>query len=436
MGIMDRTLIKAVAALAAFCALALAPRQAQADCGVSVGDFDGNGVQDLKVVGPGGTKQRVVIDVGDASTTVSLDCNGDGDFVDASLGDLNAQVFAGSFYSYNVQLGGGDIITINIPSMTSVAKALQVTLGPGTNTVTINGAGATLSANSRMTIDVAGYTQIDTLNVTLPGLDNSALAFRTDLSLGNDIANFTLGGDITNGSVMDVDVLLNLGANVFTFSQPAAQTISASTLDLTVEGSVNIDNVTTSFAGTLSNNARLLVYTDLGVGNDLYKGNFDLTTFHILSSSEARFDVLGGDGNDTIAFTRNGTSGGASAQNAGLLDLHVDGGNSDDTITVDLAGGGFQMNGGTLGLRIEGGPGNDKINVGLEAEAGSTNPIFDIAIAGLGQNDAITFALTNNSASNTAANYGPAGSVLIDGGLSANTCAVSGNGIVHRRNCN
>ncbi len=432
---MNRSLMRTLV-LAFLAAVLAAPAAHASSCAVSTFDFDGNGVPDLKVTALS-NKQNVVLDIGDAISTLSVDCNGDGDFLDAALGDVNAQAFVGPLDTYILQLGGADNITVNIPAdMTGVAKTLQITMGPGNNTVTINGGGATLH-QSRLLVDVAGYTLIDKLTVTLPGADASAITFRTDLSLGNDEARFTLGGDITNGSVVDLDAVLNLGANIFTFTQPATQTISNSTLNVNVEGSTGIDTVTTAFNGQVSGASRILMSTDLGPGNDKYTNTFDLTTFDIGSGSEVRFDVSGGAGDDVMTFTRNATAGGATTVDAGLLDIHADGGIGNDTITVDLGGGGFQMNGGTLGLRAIGGQGNDTINATLEADTTSTNPIFDVFLFGAGQIDTLTLKLDNKSGSDTAANYGPAGMVLLDGGGGTDTCTVTGisSAHVHKRNC-
>jgi hypothetical protein len=423
-------------ALAFLGAVLVAPA-AHAACALTTDDFTGDGIPDLKIVA-NTSKQNLVLTVGAASSTVSLDCNGDGDDVDATLGDIHDQVYPLAFGTYLLHLGGSDVITINIPAdMTAVAKVFQVTLGPGKNTVTINGAGATLRGQSRLTIDVAGYLDNDKLTATLPGADASAITLRTDLSLGNDQVNLVLGGEITNGAVVDVDAVLSLGSNVFSLAQPASQSITDSTLSVGVEGGPNLDLVTTSFAGSFDGTARVTVSADLGAGNDKYTGTFDLTTFDVTAGAEARFDVSGGGGNDTITFTRNGTAGGASTINAGLLDFHADGGIGTDTITLDLGGGGFQMNNGTLALRASGGPGNDKIDATLVAEAGSTNPVFDVVLNGGRQNDTITLTLDNNSASDTAANYGPAGMALLDGSDGIDVCTVAGVSAlhVHKRSC-
>jgi hypothetical protein len=423
---MTRTLVFA------FLATALAAPCARAGCSVETGDFDGDGGDDIKINGNGGTKQLLTLDIGAASSTISLDCNANNKLTDA--GDVNAQPFpTGSVGSYIVQLGGGDIIAVNIPAdMTGVAKTLQLTLGPGNNTVTINGGTATLH-QSRLLIDVAGYTLIDKLTATLPGADASAVTLRTDLSLGNDEANFTLGGDLTNGSVVDVDAVPNIGNNVVRFTQPAGQTISNSTLNVTIEGSAQFDTLTTAFAGAISGTSRVLLAADLGAGNDKFTGTFDLATFAVNAGAETRFDVLGSGGDDVITVGRNATTGTGSA---GLLDVHVDGGVGNDTIGVDFAGG-FLVGSGVVGVRVSGGPSNDKINVALDSAAGATSPVFDVALSGSGNSDTITVAVNNNAASDTAANYGPAGMVLVDGSAGVDTCTISGISAshVHKRNC-
>ncbi|MBI3932815.1 MAG: hypothetical protein HY317_05310 [Acidobacteria bacterium] len=411
-------------------ALALS-HPAAAGC-LTTGDFDGDGRQDM-LFKAGTGKNTLVVVSGPTETTVTLDCNGDGDFADAS--DLNAQVFSGDFHVYDVQLGGADTITFNVPSnWSAISRSVQLVLGPGTNNVHLTTAGgAVLQAGSRLQMEVVGYLQYDRVNLTTPGLDASSFLFRADLSSGNDDVDLTLGGDVTGGSVLDVDAVLSVGSNTFDFLQ-AGKTVDASTLLIHVEGAGGVERVTSSLNGTISGAARMLFTAELGGGSDLYTGTVDLAAFDLTGPAEARFEVAGGVGSDILSFTRNGTSGGASTTLGGLLDVRLTGGTGNDKLTVDLAGGGFSIDGGTLGAWLDSGASDDKLDVFLEAASSSTNPNFDVHVNGGGQNDTITFSLLNGGP-NTAANYGPAGAAFVDGGAGNNKCPITGTGIVHRRNC-
>jgi hypothetical protein len=424
--------------------LALPAVAGAAACSVTAGDLDGNGTTDLQIVG-NAARQKLVLEVdpvgAPGTTKVWLDCNYNGvtpNYADSpALGDVNGVSYVGSFDFNDIRLGGADDITIKFfTDWTGAAHTFQLTLGYGNNAVTIDGAGVTLRAQSRLLVNIGCYTQNDVIKVTAPALDASGFVLRTDFSSGIDSLALGLSGDLTNGAMLDSDSVSGLGSHAVSFAQNG-KSIVASTVLLNVEGADNADNVTTTLDGVIDAASRVSIGADLAAGTDTFTANFALTSFRLLNGSELLFDVAGGYGNDIIKFTRNGTSGGATTINSGRLDIRADGGGNDDLMVVDLAGGGLQMNGGAVALRLNGGGGNDTITVALEAEAGSTNPLFDVAVLGGTGGDKLTVSVLNASAFDTAANYGPQGMVLLDGGYGTTDVCVPATttGFIHVRNC-
>jgi hypothetical protein len=411
--------------------LAAAPA-ARAACPITTGDFDGNGTTDIRIEGDGG-KQRFLIDVQAAQTVVSISCNGDADFTDP--GDVDALAVPGSFDLYDVRPGGTDVIDVVFSqSLAGASKLIKIVLLGGTNVVNFTASpGVALQAQSRVVAEVHGYLAADTVRFQMPALDASAVLLRTDMSIGNDRVEVTLG-DMANGALADVDAILAGGSNVFVLTQPEGTTIAGSTVEAIAEGFSGLDNVGVNLAGVAGSGARLRVAADLSDGTDLFTARLDLASFDVLAGGEVLLDARGGNGSDAITVTRDGSAGGAGAVLAGVLDLRLSGGLAADKLTVDLAGGGFAMNGGTLRLRAEGGASNDVATVALQADASSTNPIFDVHLHGGPQNDTLSLAL-DNGGPGAAANYGPAGQVIVDGSHGVDACAVTGNPLQKTRNC-
>src|SRR5262249_46841439 len=139
-------------------------------------------------------------------------------------------------------------------------------------------------------------------------------------------------------------------------------------------------------------------------------------------------------GVDNLSFSRAGTAGGPTTINAGVLDVYLRGGSDADNINVDLAGGGFVLD-GTLRIREDGGLGNDHLTAAVDGQATSATPNLDVRLNG-GQGADVLNAAINNNGPNTPDNYGAAGTVILDGSFDAgDSCTVSGNGLVHKRNC-
>jgi hypothetical protein len=364
---------------------------------------------------------------GISRTTLSLDCNGDNDFDDTSLGDLK-DVIVDRLEILDVQLKGNDTISLAFAAGQNFdgdSKSIQILLGPGTNTVTL-GSGVALLSNSKLLLDVVGGSATDVVNLQLQQLlagitGASALDFRIDTGLGNDQLNVALPG-LGQGSSLDLHASLGPGTNSFNLT--SALNISDSTATIEVEGGVGVDTVNASFGADLINNSRVLLSADLLAGNDTFTANVDLANVDIQAGSELRLKARGGAGIDTLRLTRNGTTGGSRTL-AGILDVDFAGGAGNDVLDVDLGAGGF-VTSGSLRIQADGGANNDTLTATVEATSSGT-PTCDLAFTGGSGNDKLTFAGAFNGA--TAGDFGPAGTVVIDGGSGIDTCSAPAGGI-------
>jgi hypothetical protein len=416
----------------AVCAAALSsPASALAACAADeIPGGPGSTGINLVITGTPG-KQTLILNVSATSTTVSLDCNGNNQFTDA--GDLNGSVFANDHRVFDIQLGGYDVITFNIAGdLNNSGKNAQIVLGPGINTVNVTSTAALIQGNSRVLVDVVGGAGPDTITGSIGStIDASTFQVRADLGLGNDAVNVAFPGAFVNGSVISVDGQLGAGVNAFTVSKTG--TFTASTMNVDVEGGPLTDTVQVFLGSPLAGDARYLASAELGAGNDTFKGSVDFTQLQLGGGSEAHFRARGGLGNDTLSVTRNGTTGNV-IQSGGMLDVDLNAGAGYDSITVDLGGNSYNPGSNSLlRLRADGGVGNDVMSFVVDAVAAST-PNIDASITGGAGNDAVSVALNDNGG-NAAANYGPAGVVLIDGGGGVDSCPATGNGLFHRRSC-
>jgi hypothetical protein len=416
----------------AVCAAALSsPASALAVCGADeIPGGPGSTGINLVITGTP-AKQTLIVNVSAASTTVYLDCNGNNQFTDA--GDLNGSVFANDHRVFDIQLGGYDVITFNVAGdLNNSGKNAQIVLGPGINTVNVTSTATLIDANSRVLVDVIGNAGPDTITGSIGStIDASTFQIRADLGLGNDSVNVAFPGAFVNGAVISVDGQLGAGVNAFAVSKTG--TFTTSTMNVDVEGGPWTDSVQVFLGSPLAANSRYFASAELGAGNDTFKGSVDFTQLQLGAGSEAHFRARGGLGNDTLSVTRNGTTGNV-IQSGGMLDVDLNAGAGYDSITVDLGGSSYNPGSNSLlRLRADGGVGNDIMSFVVDAVAAST-PNIDASITGGSGNDAVSIALNDNGG-NAAANYGPAGVVLIDGGGGVDSCPTTGNGLFHRRGC-
>jgi hypothetical protein len=373
------------------------------------------------------------------NANVSIDCNGDGDLADAT--DLPAADYAGAFDTYDIQLKANDTVNFSLVDGTYNGLRLnpQILLGSGANVVNLSFSGDTLQANSRVLIDIAGGAANDTITVTTPNvLTNSAFSLKVDAGSGNDVVVVSEG--VVTLSSITLDVALGLGTNTMTVNHLGI--INTSNVAETIEGGNGPDTVNNNWFAYVNATSRVYVTADLGAGNDKFTAGLDLGVFDIYNTSEVHFDVSGGGGANQLQVTRGATIPGGVAgffvYNNSLLDIRLKGGAQTDTMTVDLGAGGIDpASNGTLRVRADVGGGNDTLNLLVDCSTnfGGENPFYDVVLTGGNGNDKVNWTLNNGACPGAAANFAPAGRVLLDGAAGSDTCVIAGTGLANRRGC-
>ncbi len=404
-------------AVGAAALLAAIPSPALAYCQIQTGDLDHNGMPTIRFMGGNDTNEGITINVGPTSTAVT---------------GCGSKTFNTNFAKYYFHLNGGqDTINFNVVgTWVGIHKAIEVQDGIGVAKVTIGGTGS-MTAKSSLIVEVAALQGADNVAFAPPTMNDSLIEGRVILGPGNDSLIVKLANPITNGSIVKVDADLGGDTNSFKFTQTA---LVDATVDIGVLGGLGADNGTYTLAGPVGAHGRLTFRADLGGGDDDLDGQVSMPLFSVAAGGEVHLDVMGGAGNDTLTLSRKGTTGDSGTIDAGLLDVRLDGGTGDDLLAVDVGGGGFVTN-GTIRIREDGGAGNDMLSGVVDVQAASVTPTLDILLYGGAGQDQVT-ATVNNHGPNGAARYGPAGAVLLDGGLDpGDNCSSSGNGLVHERNC-
>jgi len=406
------------AALPAVLLLAL-PVAARAECNIFQADYDKNGSKDMNIFGSNVTNEHITVNVSPTNTVVT---------------GCGAHTYTDNFGTYFFKPNGGtDTVTFNVVgTWVGMHKVVNVQAGIGVTKITIGGAGS-MTAGSSLIVEVNGMQGTDTLAVVPPAMDGSALDVRTMLAPGKDAVILKLDNPITGGSVFNFNADLGGDNNVFKFTQSATGFIDA-TVNISILSGSGADSGTFILGGPVGPNGRLYYRQDLGAGADLFDGQVSLPFFNIAAGGEVHVDVFGNAGNDVLRLSRNGSAGGPTTVNAGLMEVTLNGGSEADVIQVDLAGGGFLLD-GTLRIREDGGSGNDNLSASVDVQAGSTTPNLDVVLFGGPGSDQMATTINNNGP-NGAGSYGPAGTALLDGGLDpGDHCTTGGNGVVHKRNC-
>ena len=413
---------------------------------------------------PTGSAALRVIENG-ANDTVTITDNSTANATTV-VADGQAQTFSRQFNLFSLQLiGKKDALTFNLSGPYAARQAdVLVNLGKGENHFTFNPGLTAITNHSDVNLNIAGNGGNDFVNLNFGDI----LESRVNLAANNlggatrgpvsatprDSITFgTLRAGIRNSSV-DVNVSLGAGTNNLAFNYGSdlghlagagvAADFGPSTFNVNITGSnrrQDAANVTFFANGEVNTGSVLNFNTQFIAGNNTFQGVIDANNFQIdddggafISGAHlggaAHFNVHGGSGNDNISFASINQA--HTIELSGLLDVNVAAGAGKDKINVDLGGpGGFtdddpfelRATNRALRLRVIGGSGPDTIGVNL-SNATTATFAYDVAVLGGSLISDITFVGVNPGGSPT---FGPAGSVLIDGGLGQTDVHVFGN---------
>lgn len=391
---------------------------------VVVGDVDGDGTDDVVVTGSKAKDHFVVVDrPGVPDVVVSLDRNGDGDFIDG--GELDAQVFTpttSAFGVVRIATGkGNDTVDVTLDGILTVPRVLAIELGSGVNAFAFGGAGGAQITAGALTIDVTGSSKTDVVEFDLAAIacDDAAIALRLAGGSGADDLTVDLGA-LSGRTIVDVDADLGKKNDMALLRKSGAWSELAA-VACAIEGNAGNDVVRCELGGALADEARLEVRASLSSGNDVFETFVDAATFDVTSATEAARVMMrgnGGSGRDSLILNTALTVGTIALQ--GVIDVDFRGESEDDTITFDLDAPqalGFGASGDALlRLRLDGGAGNDLIHTNLSNDASGV-PAYDVELRGDAGTDQLTYGAQNPTpGGNTAANYPPRGAMFIDGG--------------------
>lgn len=407
---------------------------------VNTGDFDNNGSTDVRIVGTSGIDRiQVSDDVATGIVTVSVDANGDGDFLDP--GDVNANP-VGNVETIEVLAGNGnDVITYVVTGFGTSRRRVVLDGGGGNDSIVGTDAGATLALGG-YTVEAVGGAGNDSLSWTVPEIDNALFAFKWLAGVGNDSGTVNVASSATGGTI-EIEGLLGTGTNSFSVIVNGTMGAVSEPTDLRIrcEGGKQVDSVLVRYVNNLTSASLALVDVNLGAGNDTFTQELDASSYDLFQGASNnvvprfRIHANGGEGNDTLRVAHEvagqATSGGVTLQ--GILDIDLEGGLGNDDLSVDLGDqdltpastSGFRAG---VTLRMSGGEGNDVLDA-TWIDSASASGILDAALFGGPGNDGFNVLISKAAG---IALY-PLGQFLVDGGAGTDTFTSGGNLAFARR---
>jgi len=385
---------------------------------LTTADLDGDGAaDDIRIVGDGQSSKISFVDNGSSQVAVKIDANGDGDYNDTKLGDLDTTFnFTGDSFVLDVQLKGGkdQLIYLGNAGMNNSARSITADMGGGKDSFFWIQNNA-ITGVSRINIDVVGGFGNDEVSVDFGNVDHSVVSVEVALGAGADTYDLTFG-EVDEESSVDVHTDLGNGANVHTVDLDDVGKFDQAAMNMTIVGGAQKDSVTLLIRDDIGNHTKashLNVFVDLLAGNDVFLGQLQGGDFKLDNNSQASFVVRGGAGNDSLTFERLG-SGIMSIDANAICLIDMDGGAGNDSVSADFGGvDAWRIEAGsTLKLRLNGGLGKDVLEC-LLTNNNQTVGNFDVAVRGGAGDDTITFATNNNGGTPL---YGPAGGIILDGG--------------------
>ena len=239
----------------------------------------------------------------------------------------------------------------------------------------------------------------------------------TTISLdANGDGDFTdpddLDGEELATSFQIFDIRLNGGNDVFEYSgisdYNAPLGSHRDVIPLMGDGK---DTVKLNFLSDISADSVVEVHADLGTGNNVCTGFFDISgPFNVFGVG--RFNVNAGEGNNVVRMDRGGTRGSTID---GQLDFDLGGAGGNDKLTVDFgSSNALGMSASALvKVRTHGDDGDDKAFVNLRNTGGSSGE-YNVRMDGNNGSDQLFFSIFDDSLGSVSYT---GGSVTLDGGI-------------------
>jgi hypothetical protein len=415
-----------VGVLACAAAVLALPESARAACSLTMGDFDGSGRIDVRIVGTG---QRVVIDDAQSSYRARVDCNGDGTFggppdIDTGLQPLDVETFD--------LRGLGDVDYETTAAFSNAVKNISVTFSPprpGNENRVCLSLGSAIQAGSNIVVDLLGSAGPDTVTlVSYVEVSDSSLTLRGDLGAGDDRLFYLMQGRPTVNSVLTTDVDMGSGSNVFQTSVEGGDNATILTNAVGSPLQTQVDRFQATLGGGFTTGSRYLTRFALLGGNDVVTVYADPAGAHPLTvtNSVVAVRARGGAGNDTLAFVAPSTG----VTNNGMFELDLAGGPGNDVITADWSA--RIDGGGTTRLRLSGDDGADVVWGALDLNSTVTRPTVDVLFQGGNGNDILYTAVIDAAG---LASYRPLGTTRTDGGAGDDACYFFGSGSHQSLSC-
>ncbi|MFO0825581.1 MAG: hypothetical protein U0792_21075 [Gemmataceae bacterium] len=270
-------------------------------------DLDGDGTSDdIRIVGDNAINKVSIQDNAAGVLTISIDANGDGDFID--VGEKNAvdYLYSGNSVVFDVNLAANnDSFTYTLTNNVSAGmRTLGVDLGLGNDTFNFDATGKNFLAGSRLNLDVVGQAGIDIANINVGQVFASQASVQLDLGLGNDTSAVAFGR-LDNKAVLDLDASLGVGTNSMTVDLSQIGFSDQANANVNITGGTGVDTVTVNLHDDVGDGTKasaLLINVALSDGNDSFTANmdYDKNVFRVDDHSVASINVHGGAGNDTL----------------------------------------------------------------------------------------------------------------------------------------
>lgn len=389
-------------------------------------DLDGDDLgaaDDIRIRGDAGNNLITITDGGNGVGILAIDANGDGDFKDKALGDV--QMFletASNSMVFDIRLGGGnDQVLYRVGGAYEAGtRSFNVSLGSGADEFQFDMLDQDVGSGFGLTFAVDAGAGNDVVDWIFQGIRDSAVSIQASLGSGNDRTSLSVLNDIDDGAAVSLAYDLGAGANHMTAMFQGIGKFDQAAVSLDLLGGSDRDDVTVSVSDDVGDGqtpSRLSITSQLFAGNDQFAMFLNHSDFKVDDGSQVQVRVHGGTGNDRLALEPDIGGQVMDIDTAALLDLEFHGDAGNDKVQVLVSP--FDAFGilGTLRVHLDGGSGTDQVQAEL-ANSNDTTGSYDVALTGGSGDDRIVFDLRRNLGSPT---FGPAGFIVLDGGAGIDT---------------